>query len=410
MRVLWVAMIFAVFTAALIVKVEAQAPAMPDHIVLTWSGDPHTTQTITWRTRSGEPAGEVQYAEAPAEFSRNPVSVKAQKTVVSGNLGIFNLNSAVLTGLKPGMRYYYRVGEDKAWSEMHSFITESAGTGGFKFLVFGDSQSINYNVWGVTLHTAYRANPGAAFFINVGDLVDNGQDYAQWDGWFDAAKGVIDTIPAMPVTGNHEMYTPKHWFSLPVGFTTQLKLPGNGPDGLKGQVYSFDYGNVHFIMLDSQFGEEDRFIPGMIEKEKRWLAKDLAATDKKWKLVFFHKPPFGNRGAGDAYTRRFFVPLFDKYHADVVFNGHEHDYAHTYPLVAGEVAGTAAQGTIYVTAGRSGSKTYRDSRRNQWDAFFYNPLDEPDYLAVEIRGDRLTVQAFKQNGMLIDSWTVLKAS
>lgn len=30
----------------------------------------------------------------------------------------------------------------------------------------------------------------------------------------------------------------------------------NGPDGLKGQVYSYDYGDVHFVVLDSQEDEE----------------------------------------------------------------------------------------------------------------------------------------------------------
>ena len=95
---------------------------------------------------------------------------------------------------------------------------------GFKFLVFGDSQSSQYSVWQTTLHKAYQANKEAAFFINVGDLVDVGQDYAQWKAWFDAAQGVIDTIPAMPVAGNHEAYTPERRFSMPILFTAQLNV------------------------------------------------------------------------------------------------------------------------------------------------------------------------------------------
>ncbi|MEM5767343.1 MAG: metallophosphoesterase family protein, partial [Bacillota bacterium] len=100
----------------------------------------------------------------------------------------------------------------------------------FKFLVFGDSQSTSYALWRATLHGAYGANANAAFFTNVGDLVDQGQDYNQWNGWFNAAEGVIDNIPAMPITGNHEYYTAERGRTAwPVFFTTQFKLPQNGP-------------------------------------------------------------------------------------------------------------------------------------------------------------------------------------
>jgi acid phosphatase type 7 len=388
------------------------ANTTPAHITLTWVDDPVTTQTITWRTEGIPVAGQVQYVEAGEveAFLRNAKTVEAGVEQLSTNLGDVTIHSVKLAGLKPGTHYLYRVGNETGWSELRTFVTSLANVSEFKFLVFGDSQSVNYDVWRTTLQQAYQANPDAAFLINVGDLVDVGQDYAQWNAWFDAARGVIDTISAMPATGNHESYTPERGnYSLPVFFTAQFKLPPNGPAGLIGQTYSFDYGDTHFVMLDSQECEEARFLPDMLERQKRWLEKDLAATDKKWKLVFLHRPPYHRKSAGsNENIRRAFVPIFDQYHVDIVFNGHEHVYARTYPLHSDVVVDSAAKGTIYVTTGRSGTKTYKDMSANDWDEVFHNPLDEPNYITVEVRGSVLSVKAFKQSGILLDTWTINK--
>jgi hypothetical protein len=382
-----------------------------DHITLTWERDPMTTQTITWRTDVSTVMGKVQYAEVldSKPFPQNAKVIEAEMAELVTNLGNMNIHSVTLTGLRPGTHYIYQVSDGEGWSEVHTFSTEAAKASEFKFLVFGDSQSVNYETWRTTLHQAYQANLEAAFFTNVGDLVDVGQDYAHWDGWFNAAQGVIDRIPAMPLTGNHENYSPEGRFSLPVLFTAQLKLPLNGPEGLKRQAYSFDYGDVHFVMLDSQIGEQAQFLPGMLEMEKNWLEQDLAGTDKKWKIVFLHRPLYHNKvGGANTNIKMAFVPILDKYHVDVVFNGHEHDYARTYPIYGDQVVDGPAKGTIYVTTGRSGTKTYNDTAASEWDSFFYNPLDEPNYLVVEIKNNILNVKAYKQSGVLIDDWSIDK--
>jgi len=385
----------------------------PDHITLTWSDNPQTTQTITWRSPAGIVNGQVEYAEFVPSPNAVPqvITVSAENSLLSTNLSDVNLHFVTLHNLKSATRYRYRVGEGSTWSNEHTFFTAPAAATKFKFLVFGDSQSINYNTWHTTLQQAYQANRDAAFFTNVGDLVDVGQDETHWNGWFDAARGVIDTIPAMPVTGNHEMYTLEGHFSLPSLFTEQLKLPANGPEQLRGQAYSFNYGDVHFVVLDSQAGEEARFIPELLQIQRDWLEKDLAATDRKWKIVFMHRPPYNNKDDGsNPSVRRAFVPIFDKYHADLVFTGHDHAYARTYPLYGDAPMDSAAKGTIYVATGRSGTKTYSNTAGKEWNAFFYNPLDEPNYLTVEVADNSLTVKAFKSSGVLIDTWSIAKNS
>lgn len=376
-------------------------------VILTWSGDPRTTQTINWKMVRA--AGCVEYQPAAlAAAGAPPQRVAAVEEAFRVDEENLQQYSAVLTPLVPATRYLYRIGDGAGWSEWHEFTTAALAPQSFSFLVFGDSQSSNYQVWAATLQAAYRQQPAAAFFVNVGDLVDVGQSQAEWRGWLQGTVGISERIPVLPVVGNHETYSPGAKFSLPSFFTGQFKLPDNGPEGLKEQVYSLDYGLVHIVVLDTQAGEEAAFIPDMLERQKAWLEQDLAATARsKWKLVFLHRPVFGNGAPHSSERiRAAFAPLFDKYQVNVVFSGHEHVYARTRAIQAD---GTdSATGVVYIATGRSGTKTYTTQTANVWDEVFYNPLAQPMFLTVAVQPQQLVVQAVNQNGTIIDSWTGYK--
>jgi hypothetical protein len=388
------------------------AASAPQHVTLTWTGDPCTTQTITWHTSALGPRGRVEYAAVPAGsgLPMNAAAVVAAGESLLTDGGKMIIHSATLTGLRPGTRYIYRVGGDAGWSEPRGFKTAPGELRPFAFLVFGDTQGDRYDGWRALLRRAYETNHDAAFFTAVGDLVDVGQDYEQWAAWLGAAQEIIGVIPVMPLTGNHEYYTPL-WGerSLPAMFTALFKLPGNGPQGLKGQAYSFDYGDVHFVMLDSQAREGARFLPDMLDRQKAWLEKDLAATNKRWKVAFVHKPPYNSKTArGNDDVKAAFVPILERYLVDVVFSGHEHVYARTYTLRDDGIAADRAEGTIYVTTGRGGDKSRGKARAGDWHEVYHNPSDEPNYLVAKVAGNVLSVEVFKLNGELIDSWVIEK--
>ena len=404
---LFAASVFPIFDSVLHLQ-EAGANA-PSHITLTWSDDPKTTQTVTWKTDINTLIGQVQYWALTSDQRDGVKIVTAQTQRVDSNWGPFHLHTVTLVGLNPGVRYAYRVGDTNSWNEQHSFTTAPLKSKRYRFFVFGDSQSVHYDTWRTTLHQAYRANQDAAFFINMGDLVDRGGEYGEWNGWFNAASGVLENIPCMPLVGNHETYALGGGFSLPTLFTEQFKLPMNGPNGLLGQVYSFNYGDVHFVMLDTQVGEEGRFAPDMLEKQKTWLANDLAESTQPWKLIFLHRALYNNKNEGNLAIQQAFAPIIDQYHANVVFTAHDHVYARTYPLFHGIAVQNPGAGTIYVATGRSGSKTYRDSIAKEWNSFFYNPLDEPNYLTVEVDAQTLVVRAYRQSGGLIDEYRIERA-
>lgn len=388
-------------------SMNSPAGPAPKHIVLSWTGDAKTTQTITWQTDSAA-KGQIRYAEMVdhlASLSGGKI-IDAAMQEITTNKGIRYVHSVTINGLRPGSYYMYQAGSGAVWSEARQFKTAPASAGQFSFLIFGDSQSTDYDVWGLTLHKAAESNPAAVFAGHVGDLVDVGQDYAEWDAWFIRTRGIFESLPLMPAVGNHETYTPERKLSPPVLFKELFTLPRNGPQLLAEQAYSFDYGDAHFVVLDSQVGEQRQFYPDMLERQERWLDKDLSQTQKRWKIVFLHRPPYDNKSFQDnVAVRNAFTPLFDKHKVDIVFSGHDHVYARTYRLRGGK---PDSDGTVYVAAGRSGTKTYQTVRPNPLNEVFYNPLAEPNYLVVEVMPDRLAIKAFKQSGTLIDSWFISK--
>lgn len=392
-------------------SVVAALSAEPDHITLTWLGDPRTNQTITWRTDVSAMVGLVRIWEAGSVTAGSaPLLVLPATTrLLATDDADMNLHTVTVSGLKPATLYQYQVGGGDAWAGPYSFKTAPLKAEPFSFVIFGDSQSLDYNVWRRTMLQAYRDNPAAAFFISMGDLVDVGQDYAEWEAWFAATAGVMESWPILPVVGNHECYTPERVFSRPRYFTAQFSVPENGPAGLERQVYSFDYGEVHFVVLDSQAGEQKQFLPDLLERQRQWLAQDLAGTDRKWKVALIHRPLFGNKPQGvNEQLRQVFAPLFDEYKVDVVFTAHDHVIARTVPINADAETAPPGAGTIHAATGRSGTKTYQNVEAKEWNVFFENPADEPNYLVVAVTGNALQVRAISVSGSVVDEWAAEK--
>ncbi len=391
---------------------KSGATATPDHIALTWTGNPETTMTITWRTDSIVTSGMVQYQKG-SKLSKKAKQAKAEPRDFVTDLGATRLFTATLTNLSPNTRYSYRVGDGEHWSDLSTFSTAKRKLRAFKFLVFGDSQAPlspgePYGNWRKTLHNAFGANPDAKFMVNVGDMVDYGQNGAHWNAWFAAAKGVLERIPQMPVSGNHDYFGSKD-MTKPLYWAAQWSVPQNGPEGLKGQAYSYDYGPVHFVVLDSQASEQKKH-GDILKIQVPWLEADLAATKARWKIVFFHKPAY------ESYPKRTnpeikaaFCPILEKYGVDLVFNAHDHAIARTYPMRDGVAMQKPSQGVIYYISGQSGGKTYKALKKMDWNTYFYHPVDQPNYFVVEVKDKKLTVNTIQQDGTILDIFFIDKA-
>lgn len=371
------------------------------HVV---TADMKHERTITWKTKN---FGEQGYLEIRPKQSENITKVNAEAAELPSYNGgnLFALYTTHVTNLTAGTDYEYRVSVGKRQSGWKEFKTEPESTA-FKALIFGDSQSVNYEEWAKTTQTAWKNNTDAAFFINMGDLVDNGQDESQWNAWFDGTANLLAAIPVVPVMGNHETYSLDWKMAKPDYYLSLFALPANGPAGLERYAYSYDFGDVHFVVLNTQLNELRDWYPDLLEQQKKWLAKDLSQTQKKWKVVLMHRGvwehPFN--GPLDEIGQTF-VPVFDNYHVDLVFTAHVHSYARTKALKNGR---PDPSGTVYITTGRSGEKVWDKSPQKPMDEFYNNPLDMPNYLVFEASHDDLKVAAFKQNGELIDQTEIKK--
>lgn len=375
----------------------------PQYIMQTITTDAKTSRTITWQTAPSEVAQELVYRKAGAAATEEvllPVQAKELPTSAEP----MSVYTATLTKLAPETAYEYRVGGKNNWSEWYCFTTEEAEIAGFKAIIFGDSQSEDYGVWAKTAQTAWSNHPDARFFINMGDLVDIGSHYDQWKSWLNGAANMISAIPAAPISGNHENYLPGGAFSPATLYLSLFRLPENGPETLNGQAYSFDYGAVHFVALDSQEEELSGFQPELIDKQAKWLEKDLARSSKPWKVVVIHRSLFKNSDSGEENELgKRFIPIFDRHRVDAVFTAHIHTYGRSEPLYQGKIVGDAADGTVYLSTGRSGDKTWAGSKRKYFETVFDRSLDQPNYLLLEAGMHQMRVTNFKQDGTQVDS-------
>jgi hypothetical protein len=378
------------------------ASERPDQIVLTWSEDPRTSQTIQWRTSAKVEHGYVRYQEKPANNSAPaPKAARATATTVKLetltllNDPVIHRHTAVLRGLSSGTSYTYWVGDgsEAGWTEPAEFTTAPASTQSFSFIYMGDAQT-GLDKWGTLAHNAMRFRPEAAFYLMAGDLVNRGAERDDWDSLFYNSQGVWDHRPVMPTIGNHECQGGK-----PKLYLKSFTLPKDGPQAIEPQrVYSFEYGNALFVILDGNLAPA---------AQTAWLDQKLSQTRSTWKFVMFHQPAYSSGGNRDnPELRAAWVPLFDKYHVDMVLQGHDHAYLRTYPLRGGQRVPSPKEGTVYVIS-VSGTKSYPQPKHD-YTEFGMTKVATFQVLDIQTNPNRLQYRAYDADTKVRDELVIEK--
>ncbi len=186
----------------------AHAPRpLPDRIVLTWSGDPATTQAVTWRTDTSVRRARAELAVANENGSAlQGEPFPARTEAFASDLGAAHYHRVEFTGLEPATLYAYRVGDGANWSEWLHFRTASREARPFTFVYFGDAQNDVRTHWSRVFREAFRAAPQAAFTLHAGDLINRANRDAEWGEWFGAPGWVNGMVPVVPTPGNHEYF------------------------------------------------------------------------------------------------------------------------------------------------------------------------------------------------------------
>lgn len=393
----------------------AHAPRpLPDRIVLTWRGDPATTQAVTWRTDPTISHAVAEYAvanESGRELKGQSVSARTEP--LTTDLGQAHYHSAEFTGLTPDTLYAYRVGDGVNWSEWFHFRTASRETRRFSFVYFGDAQNDLKTHWSRVFREAFREAPRAAFTLHAGDLINNAHRDAQWGEWHGAPAWVNATIPVVPVPGNHEYakLDPKDEKAprvLSLQWRPQFTLPEHGPAGLPETCYWFDYQGTRFIALNSNERQEEQVA---------WLRTVLQNNPSRWTILTFHHPVFSPaRNRDNAKLRDLWKPLFDEFRVDLVLTGHDHTYARSGDTTGRPRVGTTnvpkgynqvydpAIGTVYVVS-VSGPKMY-DNSNAEWAVRAAE--DTQLFQVITIDGGELHFEARTATGRLYDAFRLKK--
>jgi acid phosphatase type 7 len=354
---------------------------------------------------------------------------------------------------------------------------KSAGQA-YRFVAFGDCGAGSKDQKPLA-RRAFVSQPD--FVMIPGDIVyDRGLivDYRKkfWpvynaDGPGEAGVPLIRSVPFMAAPGNHDLAT-RDLDKYPDSLAYYLfwDQPLNGPIGAEGGPlvpaltasdanrrafmeaagdayprmanFSFDYGNAHWTILDS-----NPYVNWTDPDLKSWVASDLAgAQNATWRFVTFHHPGFNSsRAHYEDQQMRLLAPVFEAGKVDIVFAGHVHNYQRSFPLkfkpdnngtllvggrdnkaVRGRLVNgqwqldksfdgrtdTTPNGIIYVITGAGGQHLYNPEQTgdpDSWQKFTDKFFSTVYSLTVaDVDGKTLTIRQVAADGQELDHFTITK--
>ena len=350
-----------------------------------------------------------------------------------------------LTGLLPNTKYYYSIGstaQDLEGNDANHYFYTAPLKGTIqpmRFWVLGDSGTAN-TVSRLTrdAYYAFNGTQRTDLWLMLGDnAYSNGTDAEYQAAVFDAFPTTLKTTVLWPTIGNHdtaESQTPPPFLPYFNIFTLPTNGEAGGVASGTNRYYSFDYGTVHFICLDSMSSVRTPGSPMLT-----WLQQDLAANRQRWTVAFFHHPPYGSGVYGSDQDpisiemRTYVVPMLEAGSVDLVLTGHIHQYERTY-LIDGHYGlsnsfspamkiqggdGYATpyfkpglnphEGSVYVLAGSAGRDEDPASLGQTIPAEEIR-LQQFGSVVLDVNGDELDLTFLRDTGAIMDRLRLRKGT
>lgn len=331
-----VAFIFFGFSFA---KVAVAAEGdIPQAISVTFNGDVYTRRGFAWLTGKNVVDCRVEVIEAAEGMDKESIDWSSTSVMLfngsysqaKGNTvkASYNSYKATVTGLSPNKTYYYRIGSPSknAYSDVGTIKTGDPDSQSLTFIDVTDPQEGSengYKAVAQVFRKAFEMYPHAEFLMCNGDNVNTSHsstiNISEWIYLFDTSKDITMNYPYVATAGNHESAD----YAIYDRFNNDFA--GTAAHGV---YYSFDYGDVHFAILNTNDGS----IEGA---QAAWLRNDLANTGKKWKIVMLHWAAMTTgQYVDDSLTtklRSLLLPIMAEYKVDLVLQGHNHSYLRTNP-------------------------------------------------------------------------------
>lgn len=390
------------------------ATIVPDRVILTFSGDPATRQSVTWRTDTSVPQALAQIAIASDSPGIQFLAEETlgQTTRMESENGLSHHHSVTFQNLQPATLYAYRVGGGETWSEWFQFRTADADFSPFSFLYFGDAQNAVRAHFSRTIRQAFRDLPYARLMVHAGDLVNlrAGVHDDEWAEWFAAGGWLHGMVPSIATPGNHEhIYgedaAGNETQTLSPHWRTHFTFPENGPSQVDAEtVYYVDYQGVRFISLNSLAAlnsEASRMA------QAAWLESVLQDNPNRWTVVTYHHPMFSvSLGRDNPDLRDAWKPIFDRYGVDLVLQGHDHTYGRGANVGEGTTALDKETGTVYVVS-VAGPKMYFVTPEAE-ASMVRTGEDTQLYQLIHVEEDRIRFEAITVTGDLYDAFDIVR--
>ncbi len=393
---------------------EAVAVTIPDpnaptgtvsKVTIAFNGDTETSKGFTWYTTLASGNSDLQVVKKEGDTADFSNAVKfTGRFAASTTSAAEVVHKAEATGLEPGTAYFFRVGDEKLgiWSETGTFTTASKD-GSFTFIDIADSQAKTEEeaiLSSETFSKAAQTVPDSEFIVLNGDIVDSGMMEDQWGWLFGSSQQTLLNTTFAPVAGNHE--------EDKTSFFEHFDMkPADNSSTESGVYYSFNYRNVHFVMLNTNEDSPEYadFTPAQI----KWMQDDVkAAKDagSEWIIAVLHKGPYTTSNHSEDAdimnekngVRTLVAPMMSELGIDLVFQGHDHIYARTNPIKNGQAAPAEKttetlngqtieytvkpDGTIYVIPATAGPKVYYKSKTMPESYFELFERAEENHAAV----------------------------
>ncbi|MCP4046829.1 MAG: DNRLRE domain-containing protein, partial [Gammaproteobacteria bacterium] len=246
-----------------------------------------------------------------------------------------------ISSLTPHTQYYYAIGNSSGvLAGDSSFVFRTSPLPGTaeptRIWVIGDSGTANANAQAVRdAFKSYTDSTETHLWLMLGDNAYNdGTDSEYQAAVFDTYPELLRQIPLWSTLGNHDGLTADSatqtgpYYDI---FTLPRNAEAGGVTSGTEAYYSFEYGNIHFVVLDSY--DSSRLPGGAM---LTWLNNDLAVNQKEWVIAFWHHPPY-TKGSHDSDTesqlidmRSNALPILESYGVDLVLTGHSHSYERSF--------------------------------------------------------------------------------
>jgi len=402
-----------------------------------------TTESIVvrWRTDTAVPS-QVRYGAEPGVFTMQ-VDCTVAKTE----------HFVKISGLQPNTKYYYGLyqnGSPAHVADSTYGIITNHNTGDrspFRVWAIGDFGSKDQGQRDVRdSYMRWTGGKPADLWLWLGDnAYQNGTDAEYQEAVFTNQQYEVQlrSLAFYPVPGNHDYnsvnYSSPNNQTGPYYNIYEMPKAGEAGGVASGTeaYYSFDYGNVHFVALNS---ETPQWSLSSNNDMLNWLKTDLAATRQDWIVVYWHQPPYC-KGSHDSdlplgympFTRQNFNPICERYGVDLIMGGHSHDYERSY-FINGHYGNSSsfnatthtvqpgrgnaqdgyyykdslrAKGTVYVVCGSSG-KLETDEGPMNHKAMVYNNDEVRGSLVIDFHADTLHAQWVTVQDQVLDEFYIVK--